>query len=191
MSLRVYLSTLNNTGVQPQQDLGIPSGWTASAREMKVKGERKRLIFFGAQRGAKIQSTFSPEWRRRAPFQLGLRSPGRKVNSESLCAPGNKPEKKRSRKRETARDKEWHGEAKLWWSRVCSFIFKGSFYTLSCTFPDVKDTKSCRVSSTLQQFDLHRHQDVFCIPFHLQGSLCYVHYLLAQRPINIFVTLSW
>ena len=95
MSLRVYLSTLNNTGVQPQQDLGIPSGWTASAREMKVKGERKRLIFFGAQRGAKIQSTFSPEWRRRAPFQLGLRSPGRKVNSESLCAPGNKPEKKR------------------------------------------------------------------------------------------------
>ena len=91
----------------------------------------------------------------------------------------------RERKREKEREKEWHGEAKLWWSQVCSFFFKGSFYALSHTFPDMKDTKSCRVSSTLEQFDLHWHQDVFCIPFHLQGSLCYVHYLLAQRPINI------
>ena len=91
----------------------------------------------------------------------------------------------RERKREKEREKEWHGEAKLWWSHFCSFIFKGSFYALSHTFPDMKDTKSCRVSSTLEQFDLHWHQDVFCIPFHLQGSLCYVHYLLAQRPINI------
>ena len=104
------------------------------------------------------------------------------------CHLFEKGKKRRERKKEM---KEWHGEAKLWWSRVCSFIFKGSFYTLSYTFPDMKDTKSCRVSSTLEQFDLHWHQDVFCIPFHLQGSLCYVHYLLAQRPINIFVTLSW
>ena len=106
MSLRVYLSTLNNTGVQPQQDLGIPSGWTASVREMKVKGKRKRLIFFGAQRGARMQSAFSPEWRRWAPFRLGLISPGRKVNSESLCAPGNQPEKKKRRERERERKKE-------------------------------------------------------------------------------------
>ena len=112
MSLRVYLSTLNNTGVQPQQDLGIPSGWTASVREMKVKGKRKRLIFFGAQRGARMQSAFSPEWRRWAPFRLGLISPGRKVNSESLCAPGNQPEKKkgeREKERERKRERMTRG----------------------------------------------------------------------------------
>ena len=66
----------------------------------------------------------------------------------------------------------WGDQALMKW--VCSFIFKGSFYTLSYTFPEVKDTKSGRVSSILHQFDLHRDHDVFCIPFHLQGSLCYV-----------------
>ena len=39
--------------------------------------------------------------------------------------------------------KRWHGETKLRWSRVCSFIFKKSFYTLSYTFPKVKDAESC------------------------------------------------
>ena len=39
----------------------------------------------------------------RAPSQEGLRSPGRKVNSESLCAPGGQPEKEREgeRKKDT------------------------------------------------------------------------------------------
>ena len=47
----------------------------------------------------KTQSTFSPELRCREPSRLGLRSPGKTVNSESLCAPGNQPEKRRERKR--------------------------------------------------------------------------------------------
>ena len=43
------------------------------------------------------------ERRRRVPSQLGLRSPGKKVNSENLCAPGNQPEKKGEREREKER----------------------------------------------------------------------------------------
>jgi len=39
----------------------------------------------------------------RAPPREGLRSPGRKVNSESLCAPGDQPEKEREREREKER----------------------------------------------------------------------------------------
>ena len=54
--------------------------------------------------------------------------------------------------------------------RVCSFIFKRGFYTLSYTFPEVKDTKSCRISSTFHQFYLYRNQDIFCKAFHKQGS---------------------
>ena len=39
--------------------------------------------------GMKVQSAFSE----------GLRSPGWKVNSESLCAPGDQPEKEREKER--------------------------------------------------------------------------------------------
>ena len=109
-------------------------------------------------------------WKCRALSQEGLRSPGRKVNSEGLCASGDQPEKReRERERERKREKEWHGETKLWWSQVCSFILKRSFYALSYTYLEVKDTESCRVSSTLHEFDFHQDQDVFCISFHLQG----------------------
>ena len=107
------------------------------------------------------------EWRCRAPSLLGLRSPGKKVNSESLCAPGNQPEKK-EKERKTQRPE-------LWWSGIRSFIF-GGFYTLSYTFPEVKDTESCRVSSALHQFYIYRNQDIFCIAFHKQGS--YVTYII-------------
>ena len=60
----------------------------------------------------------------------------------SPCAPSSHPERRTEREKERKGKKEWHGETKLWWSRVCSFIFKRSFYTLRYTFPEVKDTKS-------------------------------------------------
>ena len=41
--------------------------------------------------------------RRRAPSREGLRSLGRKVNSEGLCAPGDQPEKEGERKNDTGR----------------------------------------------------------------------------------------
>ena len=37
---------------------------------------------------------------------MGLRSPGKKVNSESLCTPGDQPEKRRERKKERKNDTE-------------------------------------------------------------------------------------
>ena len=55
----------------------------------------------------------SMEWRWRAPSRLGLRSPGKKVNSESLCAPGNLPEKKRERERKSDTGRPSLGETGL------------------------------------------------------------------------------
>ena len=42
--------------------------------------------------------------------RVGLRSLGRKVNSESLCTPGDQPEKEREGEREGEREKERHGD---------------------------------------------------------------------------------
>ena len=46
------------------------------------------------------------------PSHEGLRSPGREVNSESLCTPGDQPEKEREgeRERERKKEKERHGD---------------------------------------------------------------------------------
>ena len=40
----------------------------------------------------------------------------------------------------------------------------------------MKDAGSYRVSSTFHQIYLYQNQDIFCIPFHLQGS--YVMYII-------------
>ena len=60
----------------------------------------------------KASGALSMGWRRRAPSPDGLRSPGRKVNSESLCAPGDQPEKER----EGERERKTQGP-ELWWSK--------------------------------------------------------------------------
>ena len=44
----------------------------------------------------------TPPW---APSRVGLRSPGRKVNAESLCVPSDQPEKEREGERE--RESTW------------------------------------------------------------------------------------
>ena len=113
--------------------------------------------------------TPSPWWRRRAPSWSGLRSPGKKW-TERPCVLSSHPKKRTERKKAWKGKKKWHRETKLWWSWVCSFIFKRSFYTLSCIFPEVKDTELYRVSSTLHQFHPYQKQDIFCIAFYKQGS---------------------
>ena len=40
------------------------------------------------------------------PSRVGLRNPGRKVNSESLCAPGDQPEKEREGEGGRERERE-------------------------------------------------------------------------------------
>ena len=55
--------------------------------------------------------------------------------------------KKEERERE--KEKERHRDQSSGEEGSCSFIFKRGFYTLSYTFPEVKDTKSCRLSSKI------------------------------------------
>ena len=40
------------------------------------------------------------------PFREGLRSSAKKVNSESLCAPGDQPENERGREREREKERK-------------------------------------------------------------------------------------
>ena len=178
---------------------------TASANRESKEGRERGLIFLGlhrkpikfltrnllCSRRRQVPSRWGEDTGRPLPGKDAGHLPNRVLESqakkwtESPCASSSHPERRTERKKKRKGKKEWHGETKLWWSRVCSFIFKRSFYTLSYPFPEVKDIESCRVSSTLHQFDLHRDQDVFCITLYLQGSLCYAHYLLARRPIDI------
>ena len=103
-----------------------PVGSRDSLRRMasvikKVKGERKRLdlpwftqkankapdselaLFTEAAGALSVgwgHRTPSPRWRRKAPSRTGLRSPGKKVNSESPCAPRTHPERRTERENE-------------------------------------------------------------------------------------------
>ena len=69
-------------------------------------------------------------WRCREPSRKSLRSPGRKANSESLCTPGNQPEKERDgegerereRERERHRDQSSEG-AKVFYSTLCEYLY--------------------------------------------------------------------
>ena len=78
------------------------------------------------------------------PSREGLRSPGRKVNSEGLCAPGDQPEKEREREREGKNDT---GRPSFSEQGPQLYFQKELFYTLSCTQRTMEDAESCRVSS--------------------------------------------
>ena len=93
------------------QNLVVWSQWLESKRQ------KEAAIPWFTQKGNKASSTglalfteasgaLSIEWRRRAPSREGLRSLGRKVNSESLCTPGDQPEKERGREGERERERE-------------------------------------------------------------------------------------
>ena len=67
------------------------------------------------------------------PSREGLRSLGRKVNSESLCAPGDQPEKEREWERERQRERERERErarhrdqssdrAEVFYSTLCRYL---------------------------------------------------------------------
>ena len=176
--------------------------------ERESKGERKRPIFLGLHRKPIKPLTWDLpcSWRPQAPSRWGedaerLLERVLETRTESelrgpLCSRGS-AWKRRKKERERERKKEWHKETKLRWNRVCSFIFKKSFYTLSYTFPEVKDVESCRVSSTIHLFNPYQNQDVCCIPFHLKGLViifwlgglltCYDPFLIkVGQPENLF-----
>ena len=78
----------------------------------------------------KASGTLLMGWGHRAPSREGLRSLGRKVNSESPCAPGDQPERERERERKTR-------GPELWWSKgvlinmVCAYILSYKVVILS------------------------------------------------------------
>ena len=53
----------------------------------------------------------------------------------------------------------------------------------------MKDTESCRVSSTLHQFDLHRDQDVFFAYLSIYKGLCVMHIIFWPRGLLTFYDL--
>ena len=120
------------------------------------KGPDKGLGLFMEAAG-----TLSPEWRRRAPSRSGLRSPGRKVNAESLYGPRDEPEEER----EGEREKEWHGVTKLQWARPITLFSKGTFIPWLVHRGKWKTQSHAESAQTLHLFCLYRNQDFFCIPF--------------------------
>jgi len=113
-------------------------------------------------------------------FLIGLRSLGKKVNSESLCVPKNLPEKKeRERKKdrqERERKKDTETRALVKWDPQLYFQKE-----LLSSELHISQSKKYRVSSTFHQFYLYRNQDIFCTLFIIKGlMLC-----LALWPVNI------
>ena len=84
-------------------------GWYSLVYAENQKSPCTGLALFMKALGA-----VSMGWRYRAPSWEGLRSSGRKVNSESLWAPGDQPEKERERESKTQ-------GPKLWWSKGVLF----------------------------------------------------------------------
>ena len=89
-----------------------------------------------------------PWWRCRVPSWSGLRSPGKKVNSESPCALRIHHERRTEREKERKGKKNARGDQASV-SEAYNFIFKRIFYTLTCTKREMKDAKSYRVSPNI------------------------------------------
>ena len=116
----------------------------------------------------KASDPLSMGWRCRAPSREGLRSPGRKVNSESLCAPEDQPEKERERERE--RRKEWHRETKLRWARPITLFSEGAFIPWVVHWAKWKMQSHAESAQHSFSINFYRYQVSSCIPFHKQGS---------------------
>ena len=114
----------------------------------KVKGERKRLdlpwftqkankapdselaLFTEAAGALSVgwgRRTPSPWWRCRTPSQLGLRSPGKKVYSESPCIPSSHPERRTEREKESKGKKNDTGRPSSDEARSIALFSKGAF----------------------------------------------------------------
>ena len=119
------------------------------------------------------------ERRCRAPSLLGFRCPGKKVNSESLCAHGNLPEKKRERERKNVSGRLSLGEMGLQ-----LYFQKGLLY------PELHISRSERYKVMQNQLNIPSVLPLtkpghFLHNFPQKRVLCYVHYLLALWPVNI------
>ena len=75
------------------------------------------------------------------------------MNAESLCIPGDQPEKEREgegeRKKEREKKRKTWGDQASSVSKAHYFISKRDFYTLTCTQREMKDAKPFRVSPSV------------------------------------------
>jgi len=139
----------------------------------------------------KTQSTFSPELRCREPSRLGLRSPGKTVNSESLCAPGNQPEKRRERERQRERKRERERERKKETeARALAKQDLQLYFQKELLYPELHISRSERYKVMQNQLNITSVLPLskpghFLHNFPQTRVLCYVHYLLALWPANI------
>ena len=125
-------------------------------------------------------------WRCRAPSQLGgdaehlldrVLEAWQKWTQRASVLQGVSLKKKRERQRERERKTR---RPELWWSGICSFIFKRNFYTLSYTFLKVKDTESAQHSINFTFIETR----IFSVYLFINKGLMLC---LALWPVNI----SW
>ena len=175
-----------NAGVQPQQDPGVSSGWWPRRKDSKERTgldlpwlTQKANIAPGTELALFTEATGAlsvgwgcrtppPRWRRRAPSRSGLRSPGKKVNSESPCAPRSHPERSTERENEGKGKKRTTRGDQASVSEAHNFIFKRNFYTLTPWLVHRgkwKMQSHTESAQTLHLFCLYQNQDFFCIPF--------------------------
>ena len=111
---------------------GLEPGGLESANKKVKERERGFLYWQKANKApgtglalfTEASCTLSMGWRCRAPSREGLRSPGRKVNSESLWAPGDQPERERERESERASHGDQSSDgAKVFYSTLCRYLY--------------------------------------------------------------------
>ena len=132
-----------------------------------------------------VTGTLSMERSCRAPSRLGVRSLGKKVNSESLCALGNLAEKKRERERERERrDRMTQGRPSLGETGLAALFSKGAFILWVTYFQKWKIQSHAESAQHSISFTFIETRTFFA-KLSQTRVLCYVHYLLAPWPVNI------
>ena len=144
------------------------------------------------------------ERRCRSTFSMGLRSPGKNVNSEILCAPGHLPEKQGEREGGRGRGREGEGERDRERKNDTGRPSLGEtglqlYFQKWLLCPELHISRSERYKTMQSQLNIPSVLPLwkpghFLHNFPQTTVLCYVHYLLALWPVNIlklFLDKAW
>ena len=162
--------SLDYRGPSPARSRDILRMIGIGERDESKRREKEADISWFTQKAKKVPDTglalfmeasgaLSMGWKHRALSREGLRSPGRKVNSEGLCAPGHQPEKRereRERKRERKNDTGRPSSDEV---RSAALFSKGAF------IPWVTHIQKWKTQSHAES--VQHYINLNCIPFHL------------------------